>query len=278
MLMVDLPGSVYIYIFVSILGLCFGSFFNVAIYRWTHESPSEREWIVRSSHCPVCKHKLLWYHNIPVLSYLFLKGKCAFCNTRISPRYIVVEISTAIMFAATAAFYLIFNISGNHDNEPTLIGMSLALVVTSLLFLTFVTDLLKGLIPDNITIPLFIISLIQLFSTYSVSPSITSSIVSLLIFTSAFAVLWGLKVMGLGDVLFVAGVSFLLGLKLSAIFLCLSVLLGGMFSIAVLIYLMLSNRYKPGVAIPFGPFLSLSAYISYFFGDLLLSWYINYFL
>ena len=71
----------------ALLGAVFGSFLNVVIYRL----PLGMSLALPPSHCPVCGEKLKWYHNIPVLSYIFLRGKCAFCKTRNSPRYIFVE-------------------------------------------------------------------------------------------------------------------------------------------------------------------------------------------
>jgi len=83
-------------LFVAITGLCFGSFFNVLIVRL----PNDESILRPGSKCPKCGHALSWYENIPVLSWLALRGKCRACKAPISPRYVVVELLTGLLFLA----------------------------------------------------------------------------------------------------------------------------------------------------------------------------------
>ena len=93
--------NIYIYIFIFITGCCIGSFLNVVILR----AFSGESIIFPPSKCPKCNNKLKWYHNIPILSYLFLKGKCAFCNKPISIQYPIVELLTGCIFTVTFIKY-----------------------------------------------------------------------------------------------------------------------------------------------------------------------------
>ena len=110
--------NITIYLLVSLFGLAIGSFLNVVIYRL----PNNMSLVKPSSHCPKCGYKLKWYDNIPVLSYLLLKGKCRSCKDKISPRYMVVELMG--LFISLGVF-LVY-------------GLSLNYVIVTLLFMTFV--------------------------------------------------------------------------------------------------------------------------------------------
>jgi leader peptidase (prepilin peptidase)/N-methyltransferase len=86
--------ALFSYAFVAVLGLIIGSFLNVVIYR----IPRDQSIIKPPSHCPTCNTKLKWYDNIPILSYLLLKGKCRYCGAKISIKYPLIEILTALSF------------------------------------------------------------------------------------------------------------------------------------------------------------------------------------
>ncbi|MDQ3024717.1 MAG: prepilin peptidase, partial [bacterium] len=91
------------YILIGILGLVFGSFFNVAIYRWPLEDKKEREWVKTPSRCPKCGTPIRWYDNIPLFSWLILlHGKCRACKAPISWRYPLVEAGTSVLWLLTA--------------------------------------------------------------------------------------------------------------------------------------------------------------------------------
>ena len=140
--------NITIYLLVSLFGLAIGSFLNVVIYRL----PNNMSLVKPSSHCPKCGYKLKWYDNIPVLSYLLLKGKCRSCKDKISPRYMAVELMG--LFISLGVF-LVY-------------GLSLNYVIVTLLFMTFVCivfiDLKHYIIPDslNVFIVIFYIFFVNL--------------------------------------------------------------------------------------------------------------------
>ncbi len=96
-----LSPSIGAYIFVVVMGLLWGSFANVCIYRWppSDEFPNGRSVVAPGSHCFVCKTPIRWYDNVPLLAYLWLRGKCRTCKTAFSPRYLIVEASLGVLFA-----------------------------------------------------------------------------------------------------------------------------------------------------------------------------------
>lgn len=133
----------YILFWVCILGLCLGSFYNVVILR----SLSGESIIFPPSKCPDCGKQLKPWHNIPVLSYIFLRGKCAFCKKKISLQYPIIELTTMILFAAS---YLKFGLS---------ISTVFAIILCSSLLIMTVTDLKEKLVDCNIAIGLGIVGL-----------------------------------------------------------------------------------------------------------------------
>lgn len=134
----------YILFWVCIVGLCLGSFYNVVILR----SLSNESIVYPPSKCPKCGNRLKPWHNIPVLSYIFLRGKCAFCKEKISIQYPIVELVTMGLFAAC---FLKFGIS---------LKTIFAMVIVSTLLIMTVTDLKEKLVDCNIAIALGVIGLI----------------------------------------------------------------------------------------------------------------------
>ena len=113
------------YLVVGILGLVFGSFLNVCIVRL----PSKESILVPRSHCPLCKHPIRWFDNIPLVSYLLLRGRCRDCGARISPRYAVVEALTALLLIAT---FRRFGLSPEFVKCSALVMMLIVLIFTDL--------------------------------------------------------------------------------------------------------------------------------------------------
>lgn len=128
--------NTYIMFWVCVLGLCLGSFYNVVILR----SLSGESIIFPPSKCPNCNHKLLWWHNIPVLSYILLRGKCYFCKEKISIQYPIIEIITMVMFGLS---YWKFGLS--YTTVFITIWLSCLLIMT-------VTDIKEKLVDCNIAI------------------------------------------------------------------------------------------------------------------------------
>ena len=128
--------TIIIYVFIFIVGTIFGSFYNVVGYR----RPKNESIVFPASHCPNCNHKLKYYENIPILSYLFLKGKCKNCKSKISILYPLFEIITGISFVLS---YLVFGFS---------IEFISAIVISSTLIIISISDIRYYIIPDEVLI------------------------------------------------------------------------------------------------------------------------------
>ena len=148
----------YILFWICIVGLCLGSFFNVVILR----SLTNESIVYPPSKCPKCNHKLYWWHNIPVLSYLLLRGKCYFCKEKISIQYPIIELVTMILFAIT---YLRFGIS---------INTLFALIIISCFIVMTTTDIKEKLVDCNIAIGLGITGIIYGFLSNGLNGIISS--------------------------------------------------------------------------------------------------------
>lgn len=142
------------YGFVFLIGLLFGSFANVCIYRWppTDEHPKGRSVVKPGSHCSACGKPVRWYDNVPILSWLWLRGKCRDCGTEFSARYLLVEAATGMLFVA--AYHLVVGMPMEWD--PLSVRMLRFLIYAALLFtlvvITFI-DLDHKLILDRLTYP-----------------------------------------------------------------------------------------------------------------------------
>jgi leader peptidase (prepilin peptidase)/N-methyltransferase len=235
------------------LGAVIGSFLNVVIVRL----PRGGSLIRPGSHCIACGKPILWFDNIPVLSFLWLRGRCRQCEAPISWRYPVVEAMTGLLFGVAAGR----------------LGFSLELVGAWILLASLVAiatiDLEHQLIPDAISLPGIAVGLALSFATPS-----RSWIDSLLGIAVGGGIPFAVVVlsrggMGGGDIRLGALIGAFLGWKLAALAFFLAVLLGGVAATALLI----ARRKGRKDRIPFGPFLAGSAVLSLFWGDAIFGWY-----
>lgn len=156
----------YILLWICIIGLCMGSFFNVVILR----SLSGESIVFPPSKCPKCNHKLYPWHNIPVISYIFLRGKCHFCKEKISIQYPIIELLAMLLYALT---FLKFGISWN-----TIFGF---IIISALIIMT-ATDIKEQSVDCNIAIGLGVIALVfNLFSNGLNIPAFINSLLGLII-------------------------------------------------------------------------------------------------
>lgn len=257
----------------GLLGLCIGSFLNVVIHRLP--KIMEREWHAQCadlrgesastaaqlslakprSRCPACGHQITAMENIPVLSYLLLKGKCASCGTSISQRYPIIEISTGLLSAYTAWHF-----------GPTLETVGGLLLVWSLIALAAI-DFDTQLLPDSITLPLLWLGLgFNLGATYVDLP--TAVIGAMAGYLSLWTVFWLFKLatgkegMGYGDFKLLAALGAWLGWKMLPTIIMLSSVVGALVGIT----LILVARHGRNVPIPFGPYLAAAGAIALFWG------------
>jgi len=246
---------------IFIFGMCIGSFLNVCIYRL----PTSKS-IVNppSSICPNCNSHIRVYDNIPVLSYIWLKGRCRNCDAPISFRYPLVEVMSGIVAVA-----LLFKFG------LSLESLVYFVFISSLLVITFI-DLDHKIIPDVISLPGIPIGLVASFAL----PTITlkASVLGLLIGGgSLWFVAWAYNLiahrdgMGGGDIKLLAMIGTIIGWK-GVIF---TIFASSVIGSCVGITMMLIKGKNMKFAIPFGPFLSIGAIAYVFFGAQFIAWYLS---
>jgi leader peptidase (prepilin peptidase)/N-methyltransferase len=242
-----------------ILGAMVGSFLNVCI----HRLPKEESVVRPGSHCPKCKTPIRFYDNIPLLSYLLLKGKCRYCHTSISIQYPIVEAVTAL---SSFFLFVTFGVSWSYIYYFSFVAALIAITVI---------DLYHQIIPDVISLPGIVVGLLGSL----VIPQITfwTSLIgmvvgggSLFLVATGYQWLFKREGMGGGDVKLLAMIGAFLGWKAVILTILLSSFIGSIIGIAVMLIKGKDFKY----AIPFGPFLALGAVISLFWGEDLIRWYL----
>jgi leader peptidase (prepilin peptidase) / N-methyltransferase len=255
-----LQDAVFIYIFVLLVGLVIGSFLNVCIYR----IPEGKSILWPNSHCPACQKSLNWYHNIPVLSYVALGGRCSFCGKKISLRYPSVEFLTGLLFLAVF-----------HRFGLSFVPLVYAFFVSLLVVITFI-DLDFQIIPDVISLPGIVAGFLCSFAIpwLNWSDSLLGILLgggSLLLVAKVYKLLTNVDGMGGGDIKLLAMIGAFLGWKAILPVIFLSSMIGCLIGIP----LMLLKGGGTKLAIPFGPFLALGAVIYMLYGHLLIQWYLR---
>ncbi len=285
-------SPIFFLTFVFIVSLLVGSFLNVVIYRlpvmmersWKQEfqqyfseqgdanatsQPTETFNLVKpDSTCPKCQHKIRAWENIPVLSWLYLGGKCSQCKNPISFRYPAVELFTALT-SLTIAWHFGFGIQAAA-------GIFLTWCIVSLIFI----DIDKMLLPDQITLPLLWIGLLLSLNTTFVGP--TDAILGAAFgYLSLWSVYWLFKLltgkegMGYGDFKLLAALGAFVGWQHLPIVILLSSFVGAVIGIS----LILMKGKNKSTHIPFGPYLAIAGWLTLLYGndiaDLYLQWAIG---
>ena len=219
------------------------------------------------SFCPNCKHKLALQDLIPVFSFLFLKGKCRYCGQKISLQYPLVELSTAILFLLMT------------EAKPSSLETGFLMVISCFLIVIFVYDLKHYIIPDKVIYSAIVIALIFNFQfliskQFLVFNYLILSAIGAAAFFAAIVLVSRGKWMGIGDI----KLAFLMGLILGwpNIFVALSLafLIGAIIGVGLII----SGRKKMKSEVPLGPFLIIGTFLTMFFWNEIMSWYLNLFL
>jgi len=253
-----------IYVFVALFGISIGSFLNVLIYRLPRNMP----FFLNRSICPNCQKNLNWYHNIPILAFLFLRGKCAFCSTRISWRYPVIE-------AINGLFYLYFYWQFGLSHQFLIFS-----ILSSALLAIFFIDIEFQIIPDAITLPGIILGLALSWLPGGIG--IINAVIGMLVGGGALYLMallgdWIFKKesMGGGDIKMSAMLGAFLGWKqIFLIFICSSVV-GLLVSLVLMVF---SKKLRQSRVVPFGPFLAIAAAVAMLYGRQIIDFYINNFL
>jgi len=248
-------------IIVLIFGAIVGSFLNVCIYRL----PRDKSIIVPNSYCPDCKKPIKFYDNIPILSYIILRGRCRHCNAKISIRYPIVEFITALLFL------LLYKITG-----LTIEFCVMMLFVSLLIVISFV-DLEFQIIPDILSIGGLIIGLIlsffrQNFGFFDALFGVLLGGGVLFAIAYGYQLLRKIEGMGGGDIKLIGMIGAYCGIK-GVIF---TIITGSFFGTIVGIPAMLIKGKDSKYAIPFGPFLSLGAVIYIFYGKMCIIAFLNF--
>ncbi len=246
-------------ILVFIFGLCIGSFMNVCIYR----IPLSKSIVTPRSMCPGCNRLISAYDNIPVISYILLKGKCRNCGIPISLRYPLVETISGL---AAFAIFMKFGISAE--------ALIYFAFISALVVITF-TDIDHRIIPDIISLPgiptgFLLASLLLPSMNYKVSlAGILAGGGSLLAVAWIYNLITKKEGMGGGDIKLLAMIGAFTGWKGVLFTIFVASAAGTLAGIAV----MLKTQKDMKLAVPFGPFLSIGAILYIFFGTDIISWY-----
>lgn len=248
-------------VIIFIYGLLIGSFLNVCIYR----IPLDKTVVKGRSYCTSCDSLIPWYCNIPLLSYLLLKGRCKDCGEKISPVYPAVELLNALLYLTV---WLIYGLS--------IQALFLAILFSILIIIAFI-DLEHQIIPDGLVLILFILGVIhgiyQVLSFgvpwYTFVIGFFAASVPLLILGLIYP-----EGMGGGDIKLMAAAGLFIGWKLILLSLFIGALYGGIASI----YVIKVRKGSMKTAIPFGPMLSLGIITCVLSGEKILSWYLSLFI
>ena len=246
---------------VALLGLAIGSFLNVVI----HRLPRRESLVSPGSRCPSCGYALRAADNIPIVSYVLLRGRCRKCGARISPRYPAVELVTAVVFVL---HYTVFGWT------PLL---AVRLLFSAALVALFVIDLEHKLLPDAITLPGIAVGLV---ASVFLPPGLRDALIGMI---GGGGVLWligeayyryaGEEGMGGGDVKMLAMIGAFLGWQLVLVTLVFSSIAGAVIGLVVIALRRGDMKY----ALPYGTFLSIAGVISSLYGDQIFRWYTGFY-
>ncbi|MFA9422831.1 MAG: A24 family peptidase [Sedimentibacter sp.] len=245
---------------ILIYGLIIGSFLNVLIYR----IPRVESIAWPGSHCPKCNHSLKWYDNIPLFSYLALKGKCRYCKVAISMQYPLVESLNALIYII---IYMKFGFG---------VDFIFYALVSSVLVAIIFIDLKDMIIPDSLVMSILVLSIIHKagnYFLYGISLDLIGSFLGLILAGGLFLAIVIISGggMGGGDVTLIGVLGFVLGVKYILLNIFLSFVLGAIISI-VLLATKIKTRKDP---IPFGPFIVLGFFITVLSGQSIINLYFN---
>ncbi len=246
---------------LGLIGLAIGSFLNVCIYR----IPLGQSIVYPASRCMRCGRELRWYHNVPVVSWLLLRGRCAFCAAPVSARYPAVELLTGVVFALHAFVF--------EPGPLLLVRLAFAAVLIVLAFI----DIDHRILPDSMTltgIPLGVLASVWL------PPGLRDSLIgvalgggSLWLIAEAYYRWRHVEGMGMGDVKMLAMIGAVLGWRAVVVTLVLSSCSGALVGAALM------SRAREGIryALPFGTFLSFGALVASLVGEPLVTWYLSFY-
>jgi len=250
----------------ALLGLCLGSFLNVCILRLPNEDPKRRSLLHPPSTCPQCKQRIAWRDNVPVFSWLWLRGKCRWCHKPISMQYPLIEAVVAVMWVVSVLYY------GFGAK-----GVSAAVFGTILLGIG-VIDARHKVIPDELSLGGLVLGL-----ALSLAGGFAGLLDALLGAGVGLGVLWLVRVvgawvfkqeaMGMGDVILLGMIGAFVGWRNALLTIFFAAILGSAFYLPLMVVkIKQGRRYE----LPFGVFLAVAAVVTFVFGDAVISWYADF--
>lgn len=243
-----------------ILGAILGSFFNVCIWR----IPRKESIVKPPSHCPSCDNLIKWYDNIPIISYIFLAGKCRKCREKISIRYPAVEFLTGILFSLS---FLIYGYQ--------MYILFVFVFISFMIIMSFI-DIDHYLLPDRFTLTLIPLGILSILvrKDFNLQDSLLGILVGggIIFLFSAGYYLFKKKIgMGGGDIKLMAGVGAFVGPKL-ALF---TILLATILALIAAVPFLVTKKKGLDAMLPFGPFLALAGILCLFWGDIIFDWWMR---
>ena len=262
-------------LFLFFIGAVVGSFLNVLIER----SIEGKDWLKGRSRCDFCGHQLAWYDNIPLLSYLLLRGRCRYCHKKIHPSHILMEVLTGALFVWWFwGGFVLLNVFRLTQQPFVFIQPLFWLLVSVLLLIIFIYDLKYLIIPESSLWLLLATVLVYRFSLVLMgimcSSDLTWSLVAAALAAGALSILWLItkgRGIGLGDVKLVIPLSLLVGWQLTLVALVLAFIIGAVISVILLIF----EKVSFGRPVPFGPYLIIGFALTLVLGHPLLDWYLS---
>ena len=266
------------------LGACIASFLNVVIWR----VPRGESIVSPPSHCPKCNAPIRWYQNIPILSWLALRGKCANCKAPISPRYILIELLGGVLFLAAFVKY----ISSDAHWPVPLVHVLVMWIWISLMIVGSMIDFDHKLLPDFVTVGGMALGLVfwffrsLSFKNFSFDFCLEMSLpflFSVVGLVFGFGLLWLIRwlgskafkreAMGLGDVFLMGAVGAMCGPVGVLVTLILSSVFGSVVGLSMVA--LSKTRFGKFVEIPYGPYICLGCLAYMFYGAELIGWYLS---
>ncbi len=257
-----------IYFFIFLFGTIIGSFLNCFIYRLKNKE----SFLIKRSYCPHCKHSLKWIDLIPILSFLFLKGKCHYCQRKISIQYPLVELITGFLFILIFQHFDFRYDLGILD----FFTLSYFLISVGFLIIIFVYDLKYYIIPDKVVFSAIGVSSLyhlfgfafgnwNLFRIWDLGLGVLPSLffLAIILFSKG-------RWMGLGDFKLAIFMGLFLGWPNILVAFAFAFLIGSLVGITLIVL----RKKTIKSMIPFGPFLVSACFIALFFGEKIITWYL----
>ena len=227
-----------------------GSFLNCVIYRLE----KEESFLKGRSYCPRCKHKLGLLDLIPVLSFMWLRGRCRYCHEKISVQYPLVEIATGLLFLLT------------YKLQPTTYNF----IIVPFMVAIFVYDLKHYIIPDKVIYPAIAVALALTFNVEHAVEYALSAFGAAAFFLAIVLISRG-KWMGVGDIKLAFLMGLILGYPNILVALFLAFLIGAIIGVGLMVF----GKKTIKSEVPFGPFLVAGTFIALFFGKEIINWYVQ---